>query len=106
VKFSSANEKDINYPRDIFCDIIREDSPYGFYIFQWIDYHEEAHTYRLKMPHDVRLKTGEILEGLYPNGNGWHGAARRIDDNEVEAIRLSKKLAWTDHTWRHPAEKD
>lgn len=34
--------EDIAYPRDVFWDIITGDSPYAFYLFQWVPYQTEA----------------------------------------------------------------
>lgn len=51
---------------------------------KWIDYSST----RFKTPYDLKLKTGEEFYNYYPNGTGWHGSIGRIDDSEVNMIRL------------------
>ena len=80
-------EIDSAYPRDIFDEIIRNDSPYAFYLFQWIPYQTEAKRWRLKMLHDVKTFDGREAFGIWPNGN----SCGPFKDDEVEFIRLSKK---------------
>lgn len=67
------------------------DHEYGFYAYQWIDYHNAAKCWRIKCCHDIRLKDGREFEGYSPNGNGWHGSHGRFDDAQVSHIRISKK---------------
>ena len=55
----------------------------------WFDYDGG----RYKDNYDLRLKTGEVLAGMYPNANAWYPAMdslvkRRVDDNEVAQVRL------------------
>lgn len=105
---SSATDEDIDYPRDIYTDIIANGSPYAVYLFGWVDYEKDCHLYRLKMPHDIKLKDGTVHERCQPNGNGWYPASGgRFDDKDVQQIRLSKCHRWWDgdSEWEHPAEK-
>ena len=77
---------DYEYPVDIFYELIQE-SPYAFYIFQWVPYHTDARKWRLKMLHDVKHKDGRIEYGVWPNGT--HCGS--FHDDDVEFIRISKK---------------
>jgi len=77
---------DIAYPRDIFEQIIAENSPYAFYLFQWVPYQTEAKKWRLKMCHDVRTFDGREAMSIWPNGS----SCGPFKDHEVEFIRISK----------------
>lgn len=83
---SKLSKEDIDYPRDIFNEIILGDSPYAFYLFQWVPYQTDAKRYRLKMNHDVKHFDGRIEYNVWPNGS--HCGTFR--DDEVEFIRISK----------------
>lgn len=80
------SKKDIDYPREIFHALIDGNSPYAFYIFQWVPYQTDAKKWRLKMLHDVKTFDGREEFGIWPNGS--HCGSFR--DDEVEFIRLSK----------------
>lgn len=95
-------EKDTDYPREFFQSLINNDSPYAWYIFQWIDYNGEARRWRLKMPHDLKLSDGRILKDMHPNANAWHCDNKIIDDDEVIQIRLSRTIPWIDKEWKDP----
>lgn len=81
------SDLDINYPRDIFIEIITGNSPYAFYLFQWVPYHTDAKKWRLKMCHDVKTFDGREAFSIWPNGN----SCGPFKDEEVEFIRLSKE---------------
>ncbi|QDB70362.1 hypothetical protein CF8_0194 [Aeromonas phage CF8] len=49
----------------------------------WFNYNG----WRFKTNYDVKLKTGEIIKNMYPNGNSWSGSGRHVNDDEVEQIR-------------------
>ena len=89
-------KKDTDYPSDIFWELIKNDSPYAFYIFQWVPYQTDAKQYRLKLLHDVKTFDGREAFGVYPNGESMGP----FKDNEVEFIRISKKQFG--HTWEDP----
>lgn len=80
------SKEDIDYPRDIFNALIAENSPYAFYLFQWVPYQTDAKRWRLKMRHDVRTFDGREALGIWPNGN----SCGPFKDDEVEFIRISK----------------
>jgi len=82
-----STEIDWNYPRDIFDQLIESNSPYGFYIFQWVPYQTDAKQWRLKMLHDAKTFDGRECFGVWPNGNSFGP----FKDHEVEFIRISKK---------------
>ena len=84
---SELDKNDIDYPRDVFQSLIEGNSPYAFYIFQWVPYQTDAKRYRLKMLHDVKAFDGREEYGIWPNGS--HCGS--IPDNEVEFIRISKE---------------
>jgi hypothetical protein len=87
--------EEIAYPRDFFSALISGNSPYAFYIFQWVPYQEDAKRWRLKMQHDVRAFDGREAFNIWPNGSSC-GPFR---DDEVEFIRISKSQfgdVWTD----------
>jgi len=81
------NLEDIMYPRDIFDALIEGNSPYAFYIFQWIPYQTDAKRWRLKLLHDVKTFDGREAFGIWPNANNFGP----FKDDEVEYIRISKK---------------
>jgi hypothetical protein len=95
--------EDIDYPRDVFTALLMEGSPYAFYLFQWVDYHNDAYDYRLKMNHDVKLFDGTVIEGCYPNANAWHGKGLRLEDKDVQFIRISKKQFSYEYKDQRPA---
>ncbi len=88
-------EYDTDYPRDMFDALINKNSPYAFYIFQWVPYQTDAKQWRLKMPHDVKAFDGREAFGIWPNSD----RCGPFKDSEVEFIRISKKqhgYEWTD----------
>lgn len=91
-------QADIAYPRDLFQALISGNSPYAFYIFQWVPYQEDAKRWRLKMCHDVKHFDGRIEYGVWPNGT--HCGSFR--DDEVEFIRISKKQFMRE--WKDPRD--
>ena len=78
---------DIDYPNDVFNDLIHGNSPYAFYIFQWVPYQTDAKRYRLKMLHDVKTFDGREAHGIWPNADN----CGPFNDDEVEFIRISRK---------------
>lgn len=86
----------LGYPADIFHDIIESNSPYAFYLFQWVPYQTDAKQWRLKMLHDVRTFDGREEFGIWPNGS--HCGS--FKDEEVEFIRISKEQI--SHCWEDP----
>lgn len=84
--YMKLTQEDVDYPRDIFLDLISGNSPYVFYLFQWVPYQTEAKKWRLKMFHDVKTFDGRIEYGVWPNGNHCGSFL----DEEVEFIRISK----------------
>jgi hypothetical protein len=92
----TAAQEDYTYPRDLFAGVIDSNSPYAFYLFQWVPYQTEAKRWRLKMKHDVRTFDGREAFGIWPNGTSC-GPFR---DDEVEFIRISRKQ-WGDE-WKDP----
>lgn len=76
---------DLSYPRDLFDELISE-SPYAFYLTQWVPYQTEAKCRRLKMFHDVKTFDGREAFEIWPNGDH----CGPFKDEEVEFIRLSK----------------
>lgn len=90
------DKEDIAYPRDIFDDLIEGNSPYAFYIFQWVPYQTDARRWRLKMLHDVKTFDGREAFGIWPNAD----SCGPFKDDEVEFIRISK----TQHSgeWADP----
>lgn len=87
---------DIEYPREVFQALIGKNSPYAFYLFQWVPYQTDARRWRLKMKHDVRTFDGREALGIWPNGNH----CGPFKDAEVEFIRISKDQGWA--TWQDP----
>lgn len=87
---NSHKELDWEYPDEIFSKILSENSPYAFYLLQWIPYQKlkgqiTAQRWRLKMYHDVKTFDGRIAYMVWPNGN----SCGPFKDDEVEFIRLS-----------------
>jgi len=80
------SREDIDYPRDIFHELISGKSDYVSYIHQWVPYQTEMKKRRLKMFHDVKTFDGRIEEHIWPNGN--HCGS--FTDDEVEFIRISR----------------
>jgi hypothetical protein len=91
-------DDDIAYPADIFFELISKNSPYAFYIFQWVPYQTDAKRYRLKMLHDVKAFDGREEHGIWPNGD--HCGS--IKDEDVEFIRISKKQFSSE--WKDPRQ--
>jgi len=85
---TELTERDIDRPQWIFDQIVY-DSPYAFYLTQWIDYHNVAKTWRLKMPHEIKLKDGSEHIKCWPNANSWHCSTGRFEDDDVEFIKLA-----------------
>lgn len=85
-KFGNLSKEDIDYPRDVFHELLQGGSPYAFYLLQWIPYQTEAKRWRLKMRHDVKHFDGRIEYGVWPNGS--HCGS--FKDEEVEFIRISR----------------
>lgn len=81
------NKYDIDYPRDIFNSLIDGNSPYAFYLFQWVLYQTDAKLWRLKMCHDVKTFDGREAFGIWPNAD----SCGPFKDHEVEFIRISKE---------------
>lgn len=96
---SELSKDEIEYPRDLFSQLICGNSPYAFYLFQWVPYQTEAKQRRLKMRHDVKTFDGQIELGVWPNGN----SCGRFKDSEVEFIRISKDQGY--HEWEDPFKK-
>jgi hypothetical protein len=89
-EFDQSEMQNTN-PRDFFRGLIHCNNPYAAYLFQWVEYREELHTYRLKMPHDIRLKNGKEYMTASPNANSWHTTCgEMINDKKVTHVRLSK----------------
>lgn len=89
-------KEDIDYPRDVFNSLILGNSPYAFYLFQWVPYQTEAKKWRLKMCHDVKTFDGREAFGIWPNGS----SCGPFKDDEVEFIRISKEQYGA--TWEDP----
>jgi hypothetical protein len=92
----SLDKDDIEYPRDVFADLISGNSPYAFYLFQWVPYQTDAKRWRLKMCHDVRTFDGREAQGIWPNGSH----CGPFHDDEVEFIRISRAQNYA--TWQDP----
>lgn len=90
------SQNDIDYPCEVFRDLIVGNSPYAFYIFQWVPYQTDAALFRLKMLHDVKHFDGRIEYGVWPNGSH----CGTFKDSEVEFIRISKTQFG--HTYADP----
>jgi len=85
---TKLTEEEINRPQWIFDQIVY-DSPYAFYLLQWIDYHKVPGRNRLKMPHEIKLKDGSEHIKCWPNANSWRCSTGKFNDDDVEFIRLS-----------------
>ncbi len=92
------NEEQVDYPRGIFWELIEGNSPYAFYLFQWVPYQTDAKRWRLKMLHDVKTFDGREAHGIWPNGE----SCGPFKDDEVEFIRISKNQHGTE--WQDPRE--
>jgi len=93
---TELTEEEIAYPRYVFGELINNDSPYAFYLFQWVPYQTDAKRWRLKMLHDVKTFDGREALGIWPNGN----SCGPFKDDEVEFIRISKEQHG--HKWEDP----
>lgn len=80
------SKEQIDYPRDVFRSLVIGNSPYAFYLFQWVPYQTDAKKWRLKMCHDVRTFDGREAHGIWQNGDH----CGPFHDDEVEFIRISK----------------
>ena len=87
------HEEDLQYPRDLFNELIIGNSPYAFYLFQWIPYQTEAKKWRLKMCHDVKTFDGREAFNIWPNGD----SCGPFKDSEVEFIRISRNQHGTSY---------
>jgi hypothetical protein len=92
------SKEETDYPREVFDALIQGNSPYAFYIFQWVPYQTDAKRWRLKMHHDVKSFSGEIEYSIWPNGSH----CGKFKDSEVEFIRISKDQVWS--KWVDPRE--
>jgi hypothetical protein len=81
------DKDDVAYPSELFEALIEGNSPYAFYLFQWVPYQTDARRWRLKMLHDVKTFDGREAFGIWPNG----GSCGPFKDEEVEFIRISRK---------------
>jgi hypothetical protein len=81
------DKDDVAYPSKLFEALIEGNSPYAFYLFQWVPYQTDARRWRLKMLHDVKTFDGREAFGIWPNG----GSCGPFKDEEVEFIRISRK---------------
>lgn len=77
---------DIEYPAHILGQLISGNSPYAFYLFQWVPYQKDAARWRLKLSHDVKGFNGKVEYGVWPNADHLG----TFKDSEVEFIRLSR----------------
>jgi hypothetical protein len=93
---------DIGYPRDVFAQILIGNSPYAFYLFQWVPYQLDARRYRLKLAHDVRTFDGREALGIWPNAN----KLGPFEDSEVEFIRISRQQPGYTYRDPRPARKE
>lgn len=82
----NLSPSEIEYPCNTILDLILNNSPYAFYLFQWVPYQTDAKRYRLKLLHDVKTFDGKEEHGIWPNGNTMGS----FKDDEVEFIRISK----------------
>lgn len=90
---------EIAYPREQFVELILHNSPYAFYLFQWVPYQTDAKRWRLKMSHDAKTFDGREAFGVWPNG----GSFGPFKDAEVEFIRISRKQF--SHTYLDPRDQ-
>lgn len=79
-------QRQIDYPRDVFDMLINGNSPYAFYLFQWVPYQTDAKLRRLKMWHDVKTFDGRVAHNIWPNADN----CGPFKDSEVEFIRISR----------------
>ena len=84
---NEITQDEIDYPINLFNQLINGSSPYAFYIFQWVPYQTDARCWRLKMLHDVKTFDGREALGIWPNGS----SCGPFKDSEVEFIRISKE---------------
>lgn len=82
----ALSKDDIEYPRDMLQSLVANNSPYAFYLFQWVPYQTEAKQWRLKLCHDAKTFDGREAFGVWPNGS----SVGPFKDSEVEFIRISK----------------
>lgn len=95
-KATGPTKGSIDYPVDLFDSLIAGNSPYAFYMFQWVPYQTEASRWRLKMFHDAKTFDGREALGVWPNGS----SVGPFKDEEVEFIRISKNQHT--HQWKDP----
>ena len=93
---TELSKDEIDYPVHVILDLILNNSPYAFYLFQWVPYQTEAKRYRLKLLHDVKTFDGREAYGVWPNGD----TIGPFNDSEVEFIRISKHQVG--HTYVDP----
>ena len=96
---TELTKEEIEYPRDVFAQLIEGNSPYAFYLFQWVPYQKDANKWRLKMLHDVKAFDGREEFGIWPNGS--HCGS--IHDDDIEFIRISKDQFG--HEYQDPRQK-
>ena len=77
---------EVEYPLNTFRQLIEEESPYSFYLLQWVPYQTNDRK-RVKMLHDVKTFDGREAFGIWPNAT----MCGPFDDSEVEFIRISEK---------------
>ena len=95
-EMTKLNDRDIGYPTNIFHQLITGNSPYAFYLFQWVPYQTDAKRWRLKMCHDVKTFDGREAFGIWPNGD----SCGPFKDTEVEFIRISRTQL--NREWKDP----
>lgn len=86
-------QEHIDYPRDVFLKLITSNSPYAFYLFQWVPYQTDARRWRLKLWHDVRTFDGREALCIWPNAD----SCGPFKDHEVEFIRISRNQRGTEY---------
>ena len=94
-----VHKEDVEYPRDLFDALISGNSPYAFYLFQWVPYQTDARRWRLKMKHDAKTFDGREAFGVWPNGSH----VGPFLDSEVEFIRISRKQWGEEYVDPRPA---
>ena len=87
------SQEDVDYPSGVFGELIYKNSPYAFYLFQWVPYQTDAKKWRLKLSHDVKGFNGKEEYCIWPNGS--HCGS--FKDEDVEFIRLSKNQYGEDY---------
>ena len=95
---NELTQEQIDYPREVLRELL-ENSPYWFYVTQWVPYQTDARRWRLKMLHDVKTFDGRIAESIWPNAN----SCGPFKDHEVEFIRISKNQDGMQ--WRDPRDE-